>query len=83
MKNLLDIAISETGFVFDPSTGHTFRLNGTGMSIMKMFQNGYEIHMIAEKIAEEFDIDKEGALEDIEEFVSLLKSMGFLIIDAP
>ncbi|MBI3813922.1 MAG: PqqD family protein [Nitrospinae bacterium] len=79
MRLVADLAISETGFVFDPSTGHTYRLNRTGMQIVKMLQNDSRIETIAENIAEGFDIDKDGAIEDIKEFISLLKSSGFKI----
>ena len=81
-KQLVDIAVSETGFVFDPSTGHTYRLNKTGMGIVKMLQSGSDINMIVERLAEDFDIDKEKAVEDTKEFLSLLRNMGFRI-DVP
>ncbi|MBI5682645.1 MAG: PqqD family protein [Deltaproteobacteria bacterium] len=81
-KQLMDIAVSETGFVFDPSTGHTYRLNKTGMVIVKMLQGGDDINMIAERLAEGFDTNKDRAVEDIIEFLSLLKTMGFRI-DVP
>lgn len=79
MKLITDLAISETGFVFDPSTGHTYRLNRIGTHIVKMLQSSGRIDTIAEKIAEKFDIDEEIALEDIKEFITLLKSEGFKI----
>lgn len=83
-KQLTDIAVSETGFVFDPSTGHTYRLNKTGMAIVKMLQNGADINMIAERLAEDFDTSKDIAFEDTIAFLSLVRTMGLRInLDVP
>lgn len=79
MKQLYDIAISETGFVFDPSTGNTYRLNRTGIVIFRMLQNGNALNAIAEELAEEFEVDKDSTVEDIKEFIAYLKSMRFRI----
>ena len=38
MKIRNDLAISETGFIFDPVTGESFSLNQIGAEIFKMYQ---------------------------------------------
>ena len=35
-----NIAISETGFVFDPSTGDSFTLNAVGLEIIGFLRGG-------------------------------------------
>ncbi|MEW6679705.1 MAG: HPr-rel-A system PqqD family peptide chaperone [bacterium] len=78
-KQLTDIAVSEAGFVFDPSSGQTYRLNKTGVGIVRLLQNGVGSDEIAQRLSMEFDIDKESAKEDVREFISLLKEMGFRV----
>ena len=78
-RYLADIAVSNTGFVFDPSTGQTFWLNKTGLFIVKMLQAGVDMGEIVEKMLQEFSIDRDTALEDAREFLSLMIGMGFKI----
>ncbi len=80
-KQLADIAVSDTGFVFDPSTGQTFLLNKTGLRIVRMLQEGYEIDKTVGILEDEFEITKKDALEDVKEFLSLMKDKGFQIDD--
>ncbi len=82
-KQLAEIAVSDTGFVFDPSTGQTFLLNKTGLRIVRMLQEGYEIEKTIGALEDEFEITQKDALEDLKEFVSLMKEKGFQVdIDA-
>ena len=36
MKLKKNIAVSETGFLFDPNTGESYNLNNTGQLIIKL-----------------------------------------------
>lgn len=81
-KQLTDMAVSDTGFVFDPSTGQTFLLNKTGLRIVRMMQEGIEIEKTSEQLEEEFEITRKDALEDVKEFVSLMKEKGFQVYDS-
>ncbi len=76
-RNLIDIAVSDTGFVFDPTTGQTFRLNKSALFIVRTLQTGAKLNQVAEKLAEQFNVDKSSAKEDVKEFLSLMAKMGF------
>ena len=78
-RNLVDIAISDTGFVFDPTTGQTFRLNKTALFIVRTLQSGSKLEQVTEKMVDHFNIDKPTAKEDLKEFLSLMTKMGFHI----
>jgi hypothetical protein len=38
-----NIALSENGFVFNPSTGNSFTLNNTGKEVLMMIKEGKDI----------------------------------------
>lgn len=70
-----DLAISETGFLFLPSTGETFTVNELGKRILKSLQEGMSQEAIVGAITEEFDVDPVDAQRDFLDFVGLLKHL--------
>ncbi|MDK2976488.1 MAG: hypothetical protein PWP06_963 [Candidatus Marinimicrobia bacterium] len=73
MKLKKNIAISETGFVFDPTTGDSYTLNPVGMEILSLLKEGLELEAISARILEKYDVEK-GVLERyLYDFLGLLK----------
>jgi hypothetical protein len=75
-KQLLDLAVSDTGFVFDPSTGATFTVNQTGLCVLQAFKEGLDKKRAIERIRERFDIRAGDPMRDVDEFVHLLRQSG-------
>ncbi len=73
-----NIAISETGFLFNPSTGDSFSTNPIGQKVILWLQSGLDQEKILEKMQEEYFVDKDTVEKDIQDFVSLLKSHQIL-----
>ncbi|MBI4218138.1 MAG: PqqD family protein [Elusimicrobia bacterium] len=78
-RQLTDIAVSDTGFVFDPSTGQTFWLNKTALFVVRSLQGGSPLSEVVGQVSEQFDVDKKSAAEDVREFMTLMNKMGFKI----
>ncbi|MBL8636815.1 MAG: PqqD family protein [Myxococcales bacterium] len=73
--HLKDLALSDTGFVFDPYTGATFTTNATGLAILQALREGLGRSAIIDRLRERFDVH--GDLEsDITEFYQLLRQHG-------
>ncbi|BFN38228.1 HPr-rel-A system PqqD family peptide chaperone [Fidelibacter multiformis] len=73
MKLKKNIAISETGFVFDPTSGDSYTLNPVGMEILSLLKEGLELEAISARILEKYDVEK-GVLERyLYDFLGLLK----------
>jgi hypothetical protein len=53
-----NIALSENGFVFNPSTGDSFTLNITGKEVLMLIKDGKSISQITELMCEKYDIDR-------------------------
>ena len=75
--DLKTLAISETGFVFDPRTGHSYSLNSTGLVVLGAMREGKTLAEIAARLREEFDAG-DGAQDDVEGFFELLRELGLL-----
>lgn len=74
-----NIAISDSGFIFLPSTGETFTLNEIGKQIFKLLQAKKTIAEISSEISKEYDIDTLTLERDIEDFILRLKSLNLVI----
>lgn len=57
MKIKENIAISETGFVFNPNTGDSFTLNETARKVIALINEGKTIEQTAKVLKETFDVD--------------------------
>lgn len=73
-----DIAINETGFVFDPYSGGTFTLNSTGQVIVKALRDGLSHNEIVDRLRYEFDGATAKLDEDVQDFMRTLRELGLL-----
>lgn len=58
MKIKKNIAVSESGFVFDPSTGESFSLNQVGLELVELLKQSEDFDAIKKKIIEKYDVDE-------------------------
>jgi hypothetical protein len=73
-----NLAVSDSGFLFMPSTGETFTLNIPGREIFRMVQSGKEYDDIIEYVIAEYDIDKSSAEKDLGDFLGQLKNYNLM-----
>ncbi len=77
--SLRELAVSDTGFVFDPYTGHTFTVNATGLALLKELAHGAEPGVLARVLAEKFECASEDdPVRDVVEFLGMLKDAGLV-----
>ncbi|MCE9573005.1 MAG: PqqD family peptide modification chaperone [Deltaproteobacteria bacterium] len=74
---LRTLALSDTGFIFDPRTGHSYSANATGLATLAAMKDGLDPAAIATKLRAEF---KGGAAveDDVAGFVDLLRELGLV-----
>ncbi len=58
MKIKKNIAVSESGFVFDPSTGESFSLNQIGLELVELLKQGENIDAIKKEVLKKYDVDE-------------------------
>ena len=78
LERLKDLAVSESGFLFDPYSGTTFNLNNTGKFVLQLLTDGKGIEEIEAGLRNKFEVGDEDLRSDIYEFVNLLKENHLL-----
>ena len=73
VESLKRLALSESGFIFDPVTGNSFTVNHTGLAILHLLQKSLDLGHITRRLQAEFDIDAPLAERDVIEFAGLLR----------
>lgn len=68
MNKIKQLAISESGFIFDPSTGHSYTANTTGAFILKQFALDKNESEIIEAIINEYEVDEVQVRQDLKSF---------------
>ena len=74
-----NLAVSENGFLFLPTTGESFTLNPTGILVLNALKEGKESTVIIKMLIDEYDIDTATAEKDFHDFVSQLKNHNLII----
>lgn len=67
-----NIAISESGFVFNPTTGDSFSLNSVGTDILKLMKDGRDEKEIKTTVRTWYDVDEETFEKDYYDFLKML-----------
>jgi hypothetical protein len=72
-KSIQRLAVSESGFVFDPVSGHSFTVNETGLAILRALQKERRLDALRESLTSEFDVDGITLDRDLLEFLGSLR----------
>jgi hypothetical protein len=77
-QKLKDLAVSETGFVFDPHTGNSYNTNETGRAILLALQEGLAREAVIMALMSDFETTGDDLERDLDEFLFLLRENGVL-----
>ena len=80
MKLKENIAISESGFVFNPEIGTSFTTNSLGVAILKQLKTKTSTEEIMTSIVNNYDVDSVTCEKDLDDFIRILEQ--FDLIDA-
>jgi|JI10StandDraft_1071094.scaffolds.fasta_scaffold13604_10 PqqD family protein of HPr-rel-A system len=78
LNKIKNLALSETGFLFDPATGNTFTLNESAVFILKALKNGMQQREIADSLTSEFEVTATQANEDVSDALLQLREAGLV-----
>ena len=81
MQRLRDLAISDTGFVFDPYSGATFSANATALCLLDGLKHGLDRQHLADTLRERFEVTDEDLPRDIDDLVHTLRLNGLVPSD--
>lgn len=74
MKIRSNIALSESGFIFNPNTGESFTLNPSGQVLFDMIRDGQDEAAIRQYFLKNYEVDESIFEKDFEDFIHLLKT---------
>lgn len=68
------LALSDSGFVFDPVSGNSFTVNASGLAILRRLQQETNLARIVASLCEAYDVGATDAERDVIEFANLLRN---------
>ncbi|MFA4851912.1 MAG: PqqD family protein [Bacteroidales bacterium] len=81
MKIKKNIALSDSGFIFNPSSGESFSMNPIGLEIIKMLKEGKEKDDIKKVILDKYQTDDATFERDFYDFANNLNHYLLTEID--
>jgi hypothetical protein len=72
------LAISASGFVFDPISGATFTVNATGRALLEGLRDGLGLAGLVSRLGDQFEAGDADLSRDVLEFARSLRDAGLL-----
>lgn len=82
MKLKKNIAISESGFVFDPNSGESYSLNPIGVEIIELLQKEKKYEEIETLMLKKYDTDAASFERYYYDFINMLEQYGLVEKDS-
>lgn len=73
-----NIAVSETGFMFNPGTGDSFSANPVAAEIIQLLKSGQTREAIKNVLLEKYDVQSTQVDRDLDDFFIQLKEAHLL-----
>jgi hypothetical protein len=71
-----NIAVSDSGMIFNPDTGETFSVNPIGASIIHDIKEGINREGLSKNIVTKYAVDPPTFEKDFDDFVSMLRNFS-------
>ena len=73
-----NIATSESGFIFNPSTGDSYAANPVAADILELLKQGTAPSSVKEQLLEKYRVDPFRLEQDWDDFINQLKQANLL-----
>ncbi len=73
-----NIAVSDSGFVFNSTTGESFSVNPIGVEIIELLKQDLTIEQINNNLLEKYNADIVTIDKDVNDFISLLEQYSLI-----
>ena len=73
-ESVARLALSDSGFVFDPLSGRSYSVNATGLALLRLLQQPVGLAEVVESLQQRYDGDAATLERDVIEFASVLRS---------
>ena len=72
------LALSDSGFVFNPASGESYTVNPIGVEIIQFLKDGKSIEEVSELILENYNTDLKTIDKDLNDFIVMLKQYSLV-----
>ena len=73
MKIKKEIAISDSGFVFNPASGESFTVNNVGIELFNYIKEGKSYNDVRDLVLDKYDTNEATFDKDYQDFVAILE----------
>jgi hypothetical protein len=77
-ERIKELAMSDNGFIFDPTTGYSYNSNEIGFLILKLLQHDHSKADIVKRIAKDYDVSIDHLTHDVDHYIMQLKSLNLI-----
>lgn len=70
------IAVSKSGFIFNPSTGDSYTVNQIAGEILELLKESRSISEVKQEILKLYDVDEKSLDENLSDFSVHLQQLG-------
>jgi len=70
------IAVSKSGFIFNPSTGDSYTVNQIAAEILELLKESKTLAEVKQEILQSYDVDEKSLEEDLNDFSAHLQQIG-------
>lgn len=70
---LAQLALSDSGFVFDPNTGQSFSVNQSGLWLLRQFKQCEQLTQIVSLMIEQYALTEHAAQHSLSTFIQQLR----------
>ena len=78
MKIKKNVAISDSGFIYNPDNGESFSANAFGIEVLSLLKEGIEYDDIKETVLGKYQTDEDTFEKDYNDFLFSLKQYQIL-----
>jgi PqqD family protein of HPr-rel-A system len=80
LQRLNDLAVSESGFAFDPYSGATYSLNATGRAVLDALRRGADPAAVEADLRTRFAVEEgTDVARDVRDFLHALRAQGWAV----
>jgi hypothetical protein len=78
MKLKKNIALSESGFIFNPATGDSFTVNHIAAQVIEKMKDAKSPEEIKAELLDQYEVRASALEEDLHDFTTHLRQLGLL-----
>ena len=78
MKLNKNIAISESGFMFNPATGDSYSVNQLATEVLGMLKTSQPMIEIKSALQDKYEVSEASLEEDLQDFIAHLQQLGLI-----